>query len=420
MLGAYIKPFSENSRLSWGTELTAAPGVMLDRNIFNSMIMGGIEYSSRDLVHSVYLEGVGKFWYNTKTGPGTGGTGGGYSAFSKPAENHLGIRELFYRYNGKFILKGGIQSVKSPDFYLIDERMLGISAQKTFGPFRGDIQTGTVFSGIARMRDVCGVRHLYNLTRGGRISFVGDNPGDANFSLGVLSWSPGKEETKEISLEPRTEEFIPLEGKDEFGAATNESDVFSDVKKKKIGEVEKAGILFYEEFGSRFHDYKYHAAAFIQIKLPLKTDLKGEILYQYARNTKAWILMSSIGKTFQGKNGGTTQWNGKWFHLIKQDEKVLYFPSFSNLFLGEMVRLDVMHSPLFVLSADHVFPSHKKIHLNIEYLQQLKGDRIHELDCIAGMKLNRHSKLTAVTGYVSSDVLNLENFLCRLELRIAF
>jgi hypothetical protein len=419
ILGAWIKPFSENSRFSWGTELTIAPGLMRDRTIFNSLVMGGFEYSSKNLYHTVYLEGVGKYWYNSVTGQGTGGTTDGYADFSKPAENHLGIRELFYRYNGRFMIKGGIQSVKSPDFFLIDERMLGISAQKTTGAVHYDLQSGTVFSGIARMRDVCGVRHLYNLTRGGKISFVGDNPGDANFFLGSVTWVPDRKSIKDGSVSQ--DEFTSTEEKDEFSATGSEfSDMTVTKEKKGLFTIEKTGFLFYEEFGSRFHDYKYHGAVFAEINMPWQTRLRGELLYQYARNTKAFVLMTSLDKDHQWENGATTGFGGKLLILMKQDTKVLYFPAFSNLFLGEMLRLDAMHMPLFTLSADHTFATPNKLHFKIDYVQQLKGDHSKEFDCIAGIKLGHHAKLSAVTGYVNSDLLTESNFLGRLELRIAF
>jgi hypothetical protein len=419
MMGAYITPFSDNSRLSWGTELTVAPGILRDRFIFNTLGIAGLDYTSNNRKHNIYFEGAAKYWYNSVTGPGLDGSGEDYSAFSKPDKKYFGFRELYYRYNDFLMIKTGIQSLKSPDFFLIDERMLGISAQKQSGALRFDLQSGTVYSGIARMSDVCGVRHLYNLAKGGKISFTGNDPFDSNFALASVTWFPGQKsraaadinENEEFSV---TDEF---EISEEF-SQSGESGISG--KKGERPEIEKTGILFYEEFGSRFHDYKYHGAAFIHFHLLPGTDMKLELLYQHARNTRAWISYAAVEKEFQWKNGGITELEGKWYHLIRQDEKVLYFPAYTNLFLGEMMRLDAMHLPLLSLSAGHKFPGSNKLQVDLNFVRQLKDQKTSEVDLITGIKVHRNARLSAIFGYVSSGYLIKDNYLARLELRIAF
>lgn len=416
MMGAYIAPLSDSSRLSWGAEITVAPGILRDRSIFNTMGLAGVDYTSFNKKHNVYFEGAVKYWYNSVTGPGLDGSGEDFSDFSKPAKNHFGFRELYYRYNDFLQIKTGIQSLKSPDFFLIDERLLGISAQKQTGNLRFDLQTGTVFSGIARMSDVCGVRHLYNLAKGAKISFVGVDPFDSNFALASATWVPGRHGKKSMVS---NDQEAPGEF-EEFSLSENTGESANGINKGMQPSIEKTGILFYEEFGSRFHDYKYHGAAFIHFHLLPGTDIKLELLYQHARNTRAWITYASIGKEFQWKNGGITELEGKWYHLIRQDEKVLYFPAFTNLFLGEMMRLDAMHFPLLTFSAGHKFPGSNKLQVDLNYVRQLKDQKTSEVDLITGIKVHRNARLSAIFGYVSSGFLIKDNYLTRLELRIAF
>lgn len=419
IMGAYITPFRDSSRFAWGAELTLAPGVLRDRTIFNTLAIAGLDYTSYNKKHNFYFEGAAKYWYNSTSGPGLDGKGTDYADFSKPLKKHFGFRELYYRYNDFLQIKTGIQSLHSPDFFLIDERLLGISMQKQTRNIRIDLQSGTVYSGIARMSDVCGVRHLYNLAKGGKISFVGNDPFDSNFALASVTWFSGQKSKAATDLNKQgefnvTDEFELYDEFSQPGASGINSG-----KGQRPG-IEKTGLLFYEEFGSRFHDYKYHGAAFIHFHLLPGSDIKFELLYQYARNTRAWITYTSIGKEFQWKNGGITEVEAKWFHLIRQDEKVLYFPAFTNLFLGEMMRLDAMHFPLLSVSAVHKFSGKNKLQVDLNYVRQLKDQKTSEVDLITGIKVHKNARLSAIFGYVNSGFLLKDNYLARLELRIAF
>ncbi|MEN8118415.1 MAG: hypothetical protein ABFS16_15630 [Bacteroidota bacterium] len=419
-LGAYFKPISENVPVSWAAELIAAPGVMSDRFIFNGMVFLGIDYNSKSLKHQIYFEGARKNWYNSADGPGLNGEGTGFDDFSKPEKQHFGFRELFYSYTGLLDVRTGIQTMKSGGSALLDERVLGVNLKKEFNSFALHINGGTVYDDIARMQDICGTRHLYNLARGNKVSFTGEKLFETNFAMAELSWSPGK---KAVAKAGSGDEFEEFEMDDEFGAfeSDNEfSEFSSEEEKKKFIQLNNAGIRVYEEFGPLYPDYKYYGGAGMELLINESVELQTELLSQWMNENNALIYSVEVKKEKFWNNGAFSAIQAEYFGLYELDEDIKHFPSFSNLFKGEIMRLDMMHLPLLEVSAMHQFPGKMKSGVEFSYIHQFKDAKTRELDAIYSIRPWKNIHLYAIGGYVRSELITDDNFLLRMEAHFAF
>jgi len=122
-LGGSLKPVGQSS-LMWAGELTGAAGALYHNTISNEMGFLGLDFSTPH--HTFYGEGGFKYWQRSDNQLNT--------TFSN---SHWGIRELLYSYKhdgGK--ITTGIQSVSSPDGFLVNERMAGLNISQNFSHWR--------------------------------------------------------------------------------------------------------------------------------------------------------------------------------------------------------------------------------------------------------------------------------------------
>jgi len=415
VLGAHLKPLSGNLPVNWAGELTLSPGGMRDRFIFNGKAYLGLEYVSKSMNHQFYFEGAYKYWYNTANGPGLNGTGTGYSDFNKPEKKHFGFRELYYAAGLWLEMKAGIQSMKSVGSMLLDERVLGISAKKDFSSFSLKVQGGTVYDDIARMQDVCGTRHLYNLVRGGKVNFVGDRMLDSNFILAELNWTPGK---KKNTTDAGSDEFAAFET-----TSDSEFSEFSSVTespKADFLKVKNVGFRIYEEFGEVFPDYKYYAGTNVGLDILQSLVLDAEALVQVMDGNNAVIWKTGLQKEYFRNSGAFSSLRVGYFGIHRIDSHVQYFPSYSNLFKGEVMKLDMMHLPLLEVEAVHRFAGGLKQELKGAYIHQVKSSKTREVDFMYSMQPWKHLNLHVITAYMQSKLMEKDNFLLKLEAHFAF
>lgn len=413
VLGAHLKPLSKNIPVNWAGELTLSPGLMRDRFIFNGMTFLGLEYLSASMKHQIYFEGAYKYWYNTSEGPGLSGTGTGYSDFNKPEKKHFGFREMYYSYRNGVGLKAGIQSMKSSGSMLLDERVLGISAQKDLNNFNLKIQGGTIYDDIARMQDVCGTRHLYNLVRGNKVNFVGDRMLDSNFFLAELNWMHGNKSGDKMA---KADEFSSFESTDEFSDFSTSGEKIN----KKVFQLQSFGFRIYEEFGKVFPDYKYYAGSNFEFEILQNFQLDVEAIGQAMDNNNAVIWNAGLQKDKFRNNGTFSSVRIEYLGMINIDDNVQHFPAYSNLFKGEVMRLDMMHLPLLEIEVVHRFANTLKSGLKCNYIHQLKNENTRELDLVYSMQPWKHLNLHAIAAYMQSDLMEKDNFLLKLEARFAF
>ena len=413
VLGAYLKPVSKESALNWASELTLSPGIMSDRQIFNGMAYLGLGYFPKSAKYQVYFEGAYKYWYSSFEGPGLAGTGTGFVNFEKPEKKHLGFRELYYEYSDRFRVKVGIQSMKTVGSMLLDERVLGVSGSKEWKNVNVRIAGGTVYDEIARMQDVCGTRHLYNLVRGNKVNFVGDKMLDSNFWLAELSLSPGSKKTTD---DLPVDEFAAFEEADEFAEFSSGD----EAKKTAFLRLKNITARLYEEFGPVFPAYKYYAGTSAGWELGKSVQFQAELLGQFMQDNKAVFWKAQLQKDLFGSSGASTSIKCSYLGIQKIDDEVLHFPSYSNLFKGEVMRLDMMHLPILEVGFDHRFSNKLKSHFGCNYVHQLEGANTHEFNAIYSLKPWKHLHLYAIAAWMQSDLMEKDNYLAKLEARFAF
>lgn len=411
MLGAYVSPIGE-SNFSWGIEATIAPGIMKDRQIANGLLILGADYSSPSGMHQFYVEGGYKNFYNSAKGPGVTnpGEGTGYKQFPLPEKNNFGLREAFYKLTlNNSEITTGIQSIKLNDFFMVDERSLGVTFNTDYQAFTLKSHIGTVMNDFARMADFCGTRHMFNLVRGGRFGYFGENIGEANFFGATISFDPHYEK-----------QDISTNG-DEFGDAGDEFGEFeSKSKTKPIISLEDIGIIYYQEFGEVFHDYRYYGGLFAEFGLPMETKFKVEPVFQYLEGEHSLAYYLRLEKSKIWDNGSLSDIQLGYVGKVSIQEKSHFYPSYSNLFYGEVWKLDVLQMPLSYFSISHRFTGKAGFHIKLFAVTQLQEDKSNEIDLITSFKLLDHAKISLIAGMVNSKALDEMNYLLRSEIRIAF
>lgn len=412
IIGSNIKPIGKTP-VSWGVELSGAGAVMNDRTIANWSLYGGLDYSIKN--HQLYFEGAYKGWYNSAKNPDGEDPRTDYPDYNRPQPKHWGMRELFYQYGKQnSFIKAGVQSFKSPDYFMLDERMLGVNAVKTLGSFKLNASAGTVAQGLARFQDVCGNRHIYNIIHRSRYNFVGEKPGETNFGALFINWNPG---STTVVNKHSADEFETF---DEFNDNDFSLGEFDMQSKKSAFSLSEAGMFFYEEFGKGFHEFKYYSGIYSTIELPLGLMLKGQITNQYILNDRAISFWFLLQKTITWNSGTLSQISANYFEITEIDEGASFYPAFSNLFLGEVMRLDAIDLPLVSASIKHQFKGKWKPDFQLKAVQQLKGNKSGEIDLLIGVKPNRRLRATGIFSYMHSELLEIDYLMAKLEMRIAF
>ena len=417
IIGAHLTPIGETP-LSWAVEGTMAGAVMNDREIANWSLYGGLDYTSNN--HQFYFEGAYKDWYNSAQNPDGADPQTGLINYNRPTRYNWGLRELYYKYgNGSEYIKSGVQSIKSDDYFLFDERALGVSASKSFSQIKATFNIGTVSQRLARFQDVCGNRHIYNIVHRSQYNFVSDDPWDSNFAGVFLKWTPSQ--LKTTTSKKGTSKGDEFESFDEFSSDEFSSGEFNQAAANgKSFKLKEAGLLFYEEFGSEFHDYKYYTGAYAGIALPFEWLIKVEVVDQYIKDDHAVALFAEAEKTMSWDNGSSSNVNFGVLGKIDIDDNAHFYPAFSNLFKGEVMRLDAIDLPLGYFSVKHHFPGKLKFYTQVNAIAQLNDDESKELVLLTGIKLLGHARLTGIFSYITSDALEEDYWMSKLELRVAF
>lgn len=410
IIGAYLKPVG-NSAFSWAVEGTGAAGIMPDRTIAHWSMYGALDFSKS--IHQIYFEGAYKDWYNSAANPDGLDPQTGLPDYNRPSNSyHWGFRELFYRLGHReTFLKFGIQSFKSADYLLFDERMLGLSAQKTLGSFVLTAATGTVSQRLARFQDVCGTRHVYNLFHRSQFNFTGETPFETNFA-GVFLTSKPESKAKSAPSSSSADEF------DEFSSDEFTTDL--PIDEQTHAKVNEWGLFFYEEFGSGFHDYKYYTGAYTTISLPGDFKLKAELAGQYIYSDKALAWWLAAERNITWSNGASTRLEAGYLNKIDLSDDAHFYPAFSNLFMGEILRLDVIDLPMISASVKHGFPGKLKSTVQLNSVVQTGGDHSYEVDLLAGIRVVKHARLTGIISRLNSNLLDTAYWMTKLELKIAF
>jgi len=439
-LGAHLSPLYKEAPLSWAVEGTVAPGFMTSpydtakNAILNGgMFLGALNYSFNDN-NSFYIEGGFKNWTNSALVTD--------NSSEKNKGRHFGMRQIFYSYSGESTkFKIGLHESRMGDFFLLDERILGGSFDKELNAFKIGLRAGTVSKGFARMGKFCSNRHLYGLIHPDYTENIGEKIGQTNLTGIFVNWDP---HYKKPQNQENTDEFSNTDdgefsntSDDEFSSNTDEfhenhdfnestnNNEFSNIeeKKKAFVSISNLGFILYDEFGDNSYipDNKLYTGVLVDFKFSNGFFLQTGPIYQNMKNNNAVVYIAKLGKSKVWNNASQTKISGAFIGKYNIDKDAIFQPLFSNLFLGEIMRMDVADFPLWQASIKHRFPGKLKFHIALKSVGQIEDPHTNEQNIEFGLfALKKHLKVTLVGSSVQTKLLPNRFYTARLELRLAF
>ena len=428
MLGAHLTPFTENSPFTWAVEGTMAPGIMtspydtLDNAKLNGgMLLGALEFSFAETNH-IYLEGGYKNWGNSAL-----------VNDKKLTNRHLGVRQFFYSYAGKKLnLKIGLHETRLGDFFLVDERVLGVSADKEFGAFNFNVRGGTVLKNFARMGQFCANRHLYGIINPDYTEKIGKKIGETNLAGLVINWNPHY-----TAEEPNTSDdnFTSMEDSDfenneddfhvnhDFNEFSDDADEFAKENNEPFIMLSNIGVILYDEFGKNNYipDNKFYVGALFDFQIAHGLFFQTGPVYQSMTGNNTMVYIFKLGESITWNNASNTKFSGAFIGKYDIDDNAIFQPLFSNLFLGEIMRLDAANFPLWQAAIKHRFPGTLKFRMALKAVGQIDSPNTNEQNIEFGILVfNNHLKATLIGSRVQTDALPKEFYTVRLEGRLAF
>jgi len=377
-LGGSLKPVGQSS-LMWAGELTGAAGALYHNTISNEMGFLALDFSTSH--HTFYGEGGFKYWQRTDNQLNT--------TFSN---SHWGIRELLYSYKhdgGK--ITSGIQSVSSPDGFLVNERMAGLNIVQNFSEWRFTFSGGTVTRDFARNGVFCSKGYLYDIIPHDERALIGIKPGDTNLAYVSADHKVGGNKTSD----------------DEF-ASSDDSPRFY---------VDSYGGLFYTEFGDWIENSSVLLALYSKIEWKGVLTFSPEVIYQSGIDNRAFIYRLEFQRDIESAKGNVTTFMVRYFGLNAIDEGAQASVSFSNIMAGEVLRLDAIDFPLLQASVKQRFAK-AKCHIKLQYSQQTQVDKMSEIDAEVGNKFWQKLSVNLQYGHIVSNDITTSQL--RTELRYTF
>ncbi len=395
-LGAYLKPVGQTN-LFWSGELTGGTGYITNNAIGNTMALIGLDWSGKN--SSLYLEGGFKYWnrYNFDT--------------SKDYHNqHLGLRELYYQYKSEQSnLTLGIQSARLDDDFLLNERVVGANFRINSGKWSFNVLGGSVTKDFARNGTFCNVGYLYDILPGRDRVLVGNSLGQTNLASFSIKYQPGKASTKAKKTQGENE-FSNDEFSDELNSGTeNKSGTF---------KLESVGAIAYHEFGDWVTQKFVITGLFAQTEWGKNWYFKPEVLFQAATGNNALIYNLHLEKTLESANTKTSltlRYIGK--SNIDSNAKILN--SFSNVFAGDVIRLDAIDGSFLQAGVKCSFPE-SRVHLKAQFASKISGNTMREMDFELGKKFGKRLQVNALSGLVDSYLLTNKALMGRIEFRYYF
>jgi hypothetical protein len=377
-IGGNLKPISylpEN--LTWAAELTTSAGYAGTNGIANAMAFMALDYSQNR--YTIYAEGGIKTWIR--------GNANGYDneKFS------YGLREAFVKYRGdKQTLTLGLQSTQGEESYLLNERLLGVNYLRNFGNWSVNAITGTVQERYARNGTFCTLGYLYNIVPGRERTLIGRNIGETNPALLTLSYHPKAKSSDEFS------------GGDEFAATA-----------KKFFKLNTIGGLLYHEYGSWIETPALFSGLYAETEIAGLT-FKPELILQSANSNHALLYSLTLQKQVSWSNQQQTKFYARYLGLLKIDSTATALNSFSNVFAGEVLRMDVVELPLLQVGIKHSVPAWKasvKLQAALQtgqtdgyvsdpYNPVLNNDRMQEYDLVLSKNIGNNLLINTHLGYL--------------------
>ncbi len=437
MLGAHLTPFKKDGTILWAVEGTMAPGLMTspydslnNTKLNGGMLLAGLDFGFMHNKSHIYLEGGYKNWQNSEF----------VDTSNFTDSKHFGMRQAFYSYNNNNTsIKLGLHETRLGDFFLIDERILGASVDQEIGAFTINARVGTVNKSFARMGKFCSNRHLYSLVHD-FTEKIGEKVGETNLAGFVINWNPHykkaeviKEGSDEFSdnndefssddeFTNSNDDFHENHDFNEFGNSDDFSNQEVSEKKQQI-KINNVGIIFYDEFGSEEYipNNKFYTGVLVDFDLPFGFIMQTGGIYQNMKSNNNIVYIAKLAKSKTWNNASMTKISGAYIGKYNIDENAVFQPLFSNLFIGEIMRMDATEFPLWQAMIKHRFPGKLKFHVALKAVGQIEDAKTNEQDIEFGLlAFKNHLKLTLIGSRVETLALPNEFYMARVELRLAF
>lgn len=401
-LAGHLTPVFKDSPLLWAVEGTMAPGIISSRKegedpakISGGMLLGAMDYSFGKS-SNFYIEGGYKNWSNSLS-----------ENKNNDNSRHIGVRQFFYGYkNDNTNLKLGLHETKLGNYFLVDERVLGISLDQKAGAFNFNFRSGTVLKNFARMGYFCANRHLYNLIQDNFTEHIGEKVGETNMAGIVANWNPNYKKPKKSSSE---DEFGDFDDFSDGGDLDNNKNLISNI-----------GFIIYDEFGKIIDNNKLYLGSIADFNLPANFTFQTGAIYQNMDKNNTLVYIAGIGRSLTWSSGAYTKFNAAYIGKYNIDENAVFQPLFSNMFLGEVMRLDAYDFPLWKASIKQNFPGKIKFDITLKAVGQIESNETSEIDLEASIRLWKHLKITSILSRVDTDALPNDVYMARMELRLAF
>lgn len=332
-IGTYLKPFTKKvPQLTWSFELMVS-GAYIDHHVATNDF-GIIALNFQQKKHRVYFEGGVKVYdiYDFK---------------NKLNAYHLrpGAKEVFYQYSGKKMGKItlGMHSMRSNDEYLLNERAVGVTYKLPLKVGTLSLNAGSVKKDFSINGTFCTTGYLYDIMPDRVRPKLGNGLGQTNFALVSYDFKP--ERKKKVVDEFGSE--------DEFGS--------TEEPKKYAPKVNNLGVIAYTEFGSWIPKPVSLGGLYTTIDLGAGFYFSPELLYQHyqdslSTNLHGMVYAAKLVKRFHWNNNHQTQLNVYYFGFHGFTENTIAMNSFSNIFGGTILRLDVPELPFLKTGIRHIFP----------------------------------------------------------------
>jgi hypothetical protein len=384
-LGGSLKQVGD-SKLMWASELELAAGVLDQQPIFNTMGLVGLDFTTGH--HTIYTEGGLKYWSRRDNELD--------ATFSNA---HLGIREAYYQFkNNTHNLTLGINTMKSDDGYLLNERVLGLNYQLKLDTWELQAMGGSVTKDFARNGTFCNVAYIYDILPYRQVNTLGNLLGETNLAMVNLMYHPGKKP-------------------DEFAAADDGLSAETDTGNSDV-HVETIGMSLYSQFGSLLPVSSFLAGGYAVVDFGKDWLFKPDVFYQMQTDNQAVIVNAQLEKSLTWTNNQRSSAEVRYVGLIGIDDNATAQNLFSNIFAGTVLRLDAPDVPFWQIGIKHSLPR-GKFHVKLQYTGQTENDHLSEMDIEVGRKFWDALRLNATYGVVSGNSISHSELL-RIEARLTF
>lgn len=363
-LGSFTKPIPYTP-IKGGIELTGSGGI-IDDNYFGFFAgYAALEYTNKK--HKFYVEGGIKSWARYDDG------------LNQTYDNtYGGFREAYYQFlNKTSSIRVGIQTINLDDHYLVNDRVVGLNYGFDYKKFSFQFAGGSIMKHFSRNGLFCNVGYVYDILHRDR-GLMGNRLFETNFGALTLSYN-----NKAI----------------ERG-------------------LNKIGIALYDEFGSRIDTNVLMTGLYATLTLPFDIELTPEVLYQNATANNALLYSIGLRKMFIMENTQRFEFQARVLESTELDKGAMIRNSFSNLFLGDVIRLEAKELPLYQASLRYSIPKHS-LHFKIQYTSEFDAKGLSEVDLSVGKRVFKQVQLSAIGGYIKSPTLEHgDAFLARIEARV--